>query len=83
MSTVYLLAAIIGAVAPYVFFVRYFLEPGGASFVEQLFMTAPAAGFTTDLLVTSAVFWIWAALRKATPQTRLASSCNATAFGVR
>lgn len=34
-------------------------DPGGASFVQQLFATAPAAGFTTDLLVTSTVFWIW------------------------
>jgi hypothetical protein len=59
MRIVYLSATVLGAVAPYVFFVSYFLEPGDTSFVGQLFATAPAAGFATDLLITSAVFWIW------------------------
>ena len=29
------------------------------AFVQQLFATAPAGGFTTDLLITSVAFWIW------------------------
>lgn len=58
---VYLFAAVVGAVAPYVFFVRFM---GGddasmSAFVAQLFATSPAAGFTTDLLITSGVFWVW------------------------
>ena len=59
MKGVYLTGAILGAVLPYYFFTQYLLEPGDAGFVQQLFATAPAGGFTTDLLITSAVFWIW------------------------
>jgi len=59
VKSIYLIAAALGAAAPYVFFTRYFLDPGSGSFVSQLFATAPAAGFTTDLLITSTVFWIW------------------------
>lgn len=57
----YLFAAAAGAVAPYVFFLRFMAGDDSSltAFVAQLFATSPAAGFTVDLLVTSAVFWIW------------------------
>jgi len=61
MRTIYLIAAIVGAVGPYVFFAQFFAGPdaGLGAFTAQLFATPPAAGFTTDLLITSVVFWIW------------------------
>lgn len=61
MRPLYLALAVAGAVLPYVFFVRFLgsADPTLGAFTRQLFATDPAAGFTTDLLVTSAVFWIW------------------------
>lgn len=61
MKNVYLTMAILGAIAPYLFFAKFFVEDefGLAEFIHQLFATAPAAGFTMDLLITSTVFWIW------------------------
>lgn len=60
MKNVYLALAIVGAVVPYVFFVRHFDQEGFAlsSFVSALFANPAAGGFTADLLVASAVFWI-------------------------
>ena len=60
IRTVYLTLAILGAVIPYVFFVQHFEANGFAitDFVSALFMNAPASGFTTDLLISSFVFWI-------------------------
>ena len=57
----YLILSIVGAVGPYVFFARFFsgADTSLEAFVEQLFATPPAAGFTTDLLITSLAFWIW------------------------
>jgi len=60
-KNVYLVLAFFGAVLPYSFFAR-FLTSGDTTlgaFVSQLFVTPPASGFTTDLLITSLVFWIW------------------------
>jgi len=61
MSRLYLTLAVVGAVAPYLFFFRFLSEPGAtaASFVRDLYATAPAGGFATDLLITSTAFWIW------------------------
>lgn len=61
MRALYLFLAVLGAVLPYFFFLRLFAEPGATldDFVRQLLVTDPAKGFTADLLVSSAVFWIW------------------------
>ncbi|MCH8978975.1 MAG: DUF2834 domain-containing protein [Armatimonadetes bacterium] len=60
MKTLYLALAIIGAVVPYVFFFQHFSSEGYAlsGFVGALYANPAAAGFTSDLLLTSAVFWI-------------------------
>ncbi len=60
IRNVYLILAILGAVIPYVFFAQHFEANGFAiaDFVSALFMNAPASGFTTDLLISSFVFWI-------------------------
>lgn len=59
-STLYLLLAIVGAIAPWFFFAGFFAEHGLAGrFVPSLFVNGAAAGFTVDLLISSAVFWIF------------------------
>ena len=57
---IYLSLAIIGGVAPYVFFFRHFAATGfGAQdFLGAVFANPAAGGFTADLVITSLVFWI-------------------------
>jgi hypothetical protein len=60
MKRVYLVLAVIGAVVPYIFFAG-FIRANGLDlpvFVRGLFASLPAAGFTADLLITSAIFWL-------------------------
>ena len=61
MRPVYLTLAVLGALLPYLFFVRFLGsdDTSLAAFVSQLFATPPAGGFTVDLLITSLAFWIW------------------------
>ncbi len=61
MKTLYLIAAVLGAVVPYVFFVDFLTgaDTSLGAFASQLFATAPAGGFASDLFITSAVFWVW------------------------
>jgi len=57
---VYLILAVVGAVAPYVFFLRFFAAEGlTGNFVSALYVNGAAGGFATDLLVSSLVFWIF------------------------
>lgn len=61
MKTIYLTAAVLGTLVPWAFFAG-FLGVHGADiplFVSQLFASKPSAGFTTDLLISCAVFWTW------------------------
>ena len=60
MRTLYLVLAIIGAIVPYAFFFQHFSSEGYAlsGFVGALFANPAAGGFTSDVLLTSAVFWI-------------------------
>jgi hypothetical protein len=59
-STVYFALAVVGAVAPYLFFVQFFGTEGIAgNFVGALFVNGASGGFATDLLISSAVFWIF------------------------
>lgn len=60
MKNLYLILAVVGAVVPYVFFFRHFDEQGYglSSFVQALFSSPAAGGFTADLLISSPVFWI-------------------------
>jgi len=61
MKTLYLWLAIAGGVIPYVFFLQHFASEGVSlrGFVTALFVNFAAGGFTVDLLLTSAVFWIF------------------------
>ena len=58
--TILLWLAVVGAVAPLIFFARFFATEGYAGFVPALFVNGAAGGFTTDLLISSLVFWIFA-----------------------
>ena len=57
----FIVMAIAGAIIPWIFFGSYVGAEGidlGA-FVNGLFATAPAGGFTADLVISSLVFWVW------------------------
>jgi hypothetical protein len=59
-AQLFLRLAIFGAVAPYVFFLRFFATEGRAGdFVGALYANGAAGGFATDLLISSVVFWFW------------------------
>jgi hypothetical protein len=59
MKNFYLLAAIAGALIPYLFFVDFFLAEGLAplTFLLGIFANGAAGGFAADVLISSAVFW--------------------------
>lgn len=59
-SSIYLTLAVLGAVAPYFFFLQFFAAEGLAGdFVGALFVNGAAGGFSADLLISSLVFWIY------------------------
>ena len=60
----YALMAVVGTVVPWFFF-GLFISSNGIDlpgFVAALFATTPAGGFTSDLLLTTLVFWVWSYL---------------------
>ena len=61
MKNSFLFLAIIGALVPYACFVPFFAEHGFgiSTFVLALFANGAAGGFTADLLITSAAFWVY------------------------
>lgn len=61
MKAFYLVAAIAGAVVPYLFFIDFFAANGVdlPAFISALFANGAAGGFTADLLISSVVFWVW------------------------
>jgi len=63
MKQIYLLFAILGTIVPYIFFGNFMIEHGVdlLEFIKHLFANSAAGGFTADLLISSAVFWVWSA----------------------
>ena len=61
MRSLYLAFAIAGAVIPFYSFMQFFAAHGVAlpDFVAALFANGAAGGFSADLLITSAVFWVF------------------------
>ena len=59
MKYLYLVAAIVGAIVPYIFFFDYIGANGMnlRGFVAAVFVNPAASGFTADLLISSFVFW--------------------------
>lgn len=81
MKHFYLIAAIVGALAPYVFFTDFALTEGIdlVAFIQALFANGAVAGFTTDLLISSVVFWVFMWTRRETgPQPWLFIVLNLT-----
>ena len=61
MKNIYLVAAIVGTVIPYFFFVQHMGDAGLvlADFMAQGFANPVASGFTADLFIASFVFWLY------------------------
>ena len=57
----YLLMAIIGTIVPWAFFAGFFTTEGIniPLFVESLFINGAAGGFSSDVLISILVFWVW------------------------
>jgi len=80
MKNVYLLLAIVGALVPWLFFAGFFAAAGMSpvGFVAALFANQAAGGFTADLLISSAVFWIYLFSRGSGPSPWLFVALNLT-----
>ena len=61
MKSLYLVLAIVGAIIPLAFFMQFFSAEGINlnSFVSALFVNGAAGGFSTDLLISFFVFWLF------------------------
>lgn len=57
----YLAAAVVGTVVPWAFFGSFFAAEGIdiLLFIESLFANGAAGGFSADVLISIAVFWVW------------------------
>lgn len=66
MKKIFLALAVVGAILPYFFFIQYLLSEGlSPSKLTAAVFANPAAGaFTTDLLVSSGIFWIFMFLER-------------------
>ena len=66
---IYLVAAIVGAIAPYAFFVSFFADEGIGlpTFIGAAFANGAAGGFATDLVISSGVFWTYMFSRRDGP----------------
>ena len=61
MKKLYLIAAVVGAIVPYIFFFN-FIQLNGLDvpgFVSALFVNGASGGFSSDLLISSFVFWVF------------------------
>lgn len=59
-SSMFLTLAIVGAIVPYFFFVKFFQAHGvGGDFIGALFVNGAAGGFAADVLLSSVVFWLF------------------------
>ena len=67
MKYLFLALAVIGAIVPYAFFIPFFADNGLAieTFATALFVNGAAGGFTADLLISSAAFWMFLFVMKA------------------
>lgn len=54
----YLLLALAGTVVPWIFFLEFFASFPAAGFIPALFVNGAAGGFSSDLLISSATFWV-------------------------
>ena len=59
MRAFYLIAAVLGFILPYIFFIQFLAENGLnlALFVQQMFASPIAGFFSMDVIISSIVFW--------------------------
>ncbi|MCI0518604.1 MAG: DUF2834 domain-containing protein [Woeseiaceae bacterium] len=67
IRSLFLLFAIVGGIVPLIFFGQHFASVGfgPVNFIKALFVNPAAGGFTSDLLISSLVFWIAMFYRRA------------------
>lgn len=60
-KTIYLLAAILGTLLPWLFFANFFQQHGAnlLLFARSLFVNGAAGGFSLDVLLSIAIFLFW------------------------
>jgi len=60
-KTFYLAMAIVGTVVPWLFFGSFFGAhgPDVPLFLQSLFANGAAGGFSADVLICIAIFWVW------------------------
>jgi hypothetical protein len=68
MRNIYLVLAIAGAIVPWLLFLDFFATEGVAGFLPALFVNGAAGGFAADVLISSAVFWLWLRAERAPRQ---------------
>ena len=80
LRNIYLILAIAGAVAPFIFFIDFGLTHGLdlIGFLNALFANGASGGFTVDLLISSVVFWLFMANRAGGPKPHLFILLNLT-----
>lgn len=61
MKKMYLLLTIIGAIVPYIFFFQFIQLEGFNihAFMSALFQNGATSGFSSDLLLSSFIFWLY------------------------
>ena len=61
MKKIYIVAMLFGTGIPWLFFGNFFSVNGFAplAFVQSLFVSLPASGFTVDLLLSIVIFALW------------------------
>lgn len=61
MKIFFLIAAIVGAVVPYVYFIEHFQAHGTslAALIAEMTSTPAAQGVTADATIASVVFWVF------------------------
>lgn len=66
MKKLFLILAVIGAILPYLFFIQHISNEGlsPSKLTAAVFANSAAGAFTTDLLLSSEIFWIFMFLER-------------------
>ena len=66
MKKLYLVLAVVGAVLPYLFFIQHLSNEGfsPSKLTAAVFANPGAGGFTTELLLSSGMFWLFMFLER-------------------
>ena len=61
MRNFYAVMAVAGTIIPWIFFVQFMAENGTdlQVFIQGLYANGAAGGFSSDVLISAVVFWVW------------------------